>query len=71
LHECDRRIERKLDELAAALEPVVRSYDEVAAGRQQRKNDRREVRMLALGAAIGAGFSVAAALLLFMIGLRP
>ena len=66
LHECDRRIERKIEELAALLEPVL---DEHAQSMESRRG-RREVKMLAIGAALGAFFSAvtAAMLLLFQLG---
>ncbi len=63
LHECDRRIERKIDELAARLEPVIGEYDKSVASRR----GRHEMGMLAIGAALGALFSAVTAAVFFLL----
>lgn len=65
LHECDKRIEHKIDELAARLAPAIEEYDKSVASRR----GRHEIRVLAIGAALGALFSATATALLFVLEL--
>jgi hypothetical protein len=65
LHECDKKIERKIDELAARLAPVMEEYDRSVASRR----GQHEMKMLAIGAALGSLFSAATTALLFVLEL--
>lgn len=69
LHECDRRIEGKIDRLAETLGPVADEYGKMNASRHATRQKRWEVRMLALGAAFGACFSILAAAVLYILNL--
>jgi hypothetical protein len=69
LHECDRRIEGKIDRLAETLGPIADEHGRRSAIHQEMRQKRWEVRMLALGAAFGAGFSVAVAAVMYVLNL--
>ncbi|MEM3160654.1 MAG: hypothetical protein QXJ74_07715 [Nitrososphaera sp.] len=69
LHECDRRIEGKIDRLAQTLGPIADEHAREDATRREARQKRWEVRMLALGAAFGAGFSIVAAAILYLFSL--
>jgi hypothetical protein len=64
LHECDRRIEKKIDALTEKIEPVIAEYNKS----QQRRKSRWEMKLLIFGAALGAGFSIIATLALAILG---
>lgn len=55
LHECDRRIEGKIDALAEKLIPIVEEHKK----RQEVKSFKREVKLLAIGTVFGAAGTLA------------
>jgi hypothetical protein len=59
LHDCDRRIENKIDALAGTLAPVIEEHDR----RREKKSFVREVRLLGVGTLFGAAGTLAVYLL--------
>jgi hypothetical protein len=59
LHECDRRIEGKIDALTEKLNPIVEEHKR----KQEARSFRREVKLLAIGTVFGAAGTLAVYLL--------